>query len=103
MCSGLETLLDNAAETEDNLFVRVGGQLVACQKLWQPVGAKNVSNNNKLFPNVLSLLSTCYKEMLKVSGEGINTERAIVVSSNQVELFTQKHPFRRNRIRLLSN
>ena len=41
------------AHTENNLFVRVREQHVSCQKLSKK-WAKNFSNNNQLFPNVLS-------------------------------------------------
>ena len=86
-----KTFIDSkTAHTENNLFVRVCEQHVSCQKLSKKSG-KNFSNNNKLFPNALSPLSRyrLFERNVKSVGEG----GLSCWSSNQVELFTQKHPF----------
>lgn len=97
-----KTFIDSkTAHTENNLFVRVCEQHVSCQKLSKKSG-KNFSNNNKLFPNALSLLSPyrLFERNVKSVGREGGLSRW---SSNQVELFTQKHPFLyTNPIRLFS-
>ena len=67
-----KTFIDSkTAHTENNLFVRVCEQHVSCQKLSKKSG-KNFSNNNKLFPNALSLLSRyrLFERNVKSVGEG---------------------------------